>query len=105
MKSLRNASVAVAVVLGVLALWLALDNPDLGPWSRGESYQCLAPWDTVVNGASNFPGGELESDSEDIAARCREAGRQRFVLASGSAIGCVAIGLLAVIRRRAPIPR
>lgn len=105
MRRARHATVGIAVLLGVLGLWLAFDNPNVGAWSRGQSYQCLAPWDTVLNDASNVPGGDLESDSEEVAARCRDAGRQRFALAGGSALGSVVIGVLAATRRRSPAVR
>ena len=68
----------VAVLLAAVAVWLATDNPDIGGTSFGDSYQCLAPWDTVLNDANNAPGGEPPPDSDEIAARCRAAGEDRF---------------------------
>ncbi len=80
----------VAAILAVAAVWLMFDNPDIDGTSRGDSYTCLAPWDTVLNGADNFPGGEPPSDGKEIAARCREAGQERFLAA-------VAVGSAAVV--------
>ena len=87
--------VPLAAVLGVAAIWLALDNPDIDGTSRGESYPCLAPWDTVLNEADNFPGGEPPPDGEEIASRCRSAGRERFGLATGSLAAAVVLVVLA----------
>lgn len=98
-------AVSVSALLAVLALWLAFDNPTVGAWSRGEDYPCLAPWDTVLNGASNVPGGDRETDSDEVGARCREAGEQRFALAGVGALGSLAGGLVAVTRKRSPAQR
>jgi hypothetical protein len=82
-----------------------LDNPDIDGTSRGDSYTCLAPWDTVLNGADNFPGGEPPSDGQEIASRCREAGQERFVMAVvvGSAAVVLPVVTTALFWRRARV--
>src|SRR3954465_12568205 len=82
--------VAVAVLLAVLAGWLLLHNPTIDGTSRGDAYSCAAPYDTVLNDADNVPGGEPATDADDIAARCRSAGQDRF----GLAVGVGVLGLL-----------
>ncbi|GAA1477390.1 hypothetical protein GCM10009623_18360 [Nocardioides aestuarii] len=89
---------AAAVVVGI---WLAFDNPDIDGTSKGDGYTCLAPWDTVLNDADNYPGGEPPSDADEIAALCREVSGQQFweattVVAAG--LGLAGYGL--VVRRR-----
>jgi hypothetical protein len=97
-----------AVAAVVVGLWLAFANPTVQGVSRGgdDGYTCLAPWDTVLNGADNVPGGEAPRDSEEIAQRCREAGQLRFLeavatLAAGLGLGA---GALVVRRREAERP-
>ena len=99
----------LAVVLAGVALWLALDNPTISHTSRGD-YTCLAPWDTVLNDANNYPGGEPPPDGDQIAERCREAGEQRFdtaaiflVAAGVLAVAAGAVGLVAYRRDRRPL--
>ncbi len=94
------ASVGVALV--VVSLWLTFDNPEIDGTSRGDSYTCLAPWDTVLNGADNFPGGEPPPDGEEIADRCRALGDDRFegALASGLVGVVLVIASAALARRR-----
>lgn len=96
-----------AAAIGV-GLWLALDNPTIEGVSRGgdDGYSCSAPWDTVLNGADNVPGGEPAVDSEEIAERCRDAGKLQFLeavatLAAGVGLGA---GALVVRRREARAP-
>lgn len=86
----------LAGVLTVLGVWWAVDNPDIDGTSRGDHYTCLAPYDTVLAGADNVPGGEPPPDSEEIAARCRHAGRQRFTLATGL-LGTAALAVVGVV--------
>jgi hypothetical protein len=103
--AVRRLVTALAVALPVAAIWLALDNPDIHGTSRGDDYTCLAPYDTVLNGADNFPGGDLPPDGDDIARRCRQAGQHRFGLAVGSGSAAVAAALGAVtlaLRGRRP---
>jgi hypothetical protein len=87
----------LAVALAVIAIWLAFDNPEIDGTSRGDDYTCLAPWDTVLNGADNLPGGEPPSDSEEIGSRCRDAGGQRFVGACVSGAAAVVLAGLAAL--------
>lgn len=93
----------VAVVLAGVALWLALDNPTISDTSRGE-YTCLAPWDTVLNDADNYPGGEPPRDGDQIAERCREAGEERFntavMVLVGAGVVAVAAGVVGVVAHR-----
>ena len=100
----------VSIVLVGVALWLAVDNPTIDDTSRGD-YTCLAPWDTVLNDAANYPGGEPPPDDDEIAARCRQAGEDRFdlAIAAGVAAGVAALsamglGLLSRGRDRRPDP-
>ena len=95
MTKLALGLVTAACVLAIAALAFAFNNPDVAgsvdPGRTGPTYQCLAPWDTVLNQADNFPGGEPPSDGEAIAARCRAAGRASF----HRAVACwVASGVL-----------
>ena len=84
--------VAFTAVLAVTAIWVTFDNPDIDGTSRGDAYTCLAPWDTVLNNADNYPGGEPPPDADEIATRCRDAGHERFqwAVATGSAAVVVA---------------
>ena len=106
-----SASVAVlglaTAALALIALWGAFGNPSINDTSFGVPYPCLAPWDTVLNGADNWPGGMPRADDADIAARCRAAGEQRFAIARGAGIAAVvaaaatfAIGIAATRRTR-----
>jgi hypothetical protein len=90
----------LAAALTVTAVWLTLDNPDIDGTSRGDDYTCLAPWDTVLNGAHNYPGGEPPPDGEEIAARCRDAGRERFWWAVGSASSATVLAASAIAATR-----
>jgi hypothetical protein len=104
----RLAATSVALVVGgllLVAIWMSVDNPEIGPTSRGDKYQCLAPWDTVLLRADNYPGGEPPEDADQIAARCRDAGEERFTTAAffGVAAGAVlggAWGIAAIRDRR-----
>jgi hypothetical protein len=89
----------LAAALAVIAIWLAFDNPEIDGTSRGDHYTCPAPWDTVLNGADNLPGGETPPDSEEIGVRCREAGGKRFVWACVSGATAVALAVLAASGR------
>lgn len=93
----------LAATLAATAIWLAFDNPDIDGTSRGDDYTCLAPWDTVLYDADNMPGGEPPPDAEEIDARCRDAGDNRFVVAGMSGAGAVVLGGLtaASVWRRA----
>jgi hypothetical protein len=85
------ALVALAAALAVTAIVLAVDNPEISGTTRGDSYTCLAPWDTVLNDADNYPGGEPPTDDDDIAVRCEAAGRARFGYAVGFGVGAVVL--------------
>ncbi|WP_166392096.1 hypothetical protein [Nocardioides ochotonae] len=89
----RAVLALAALGLVVVAFWLSVDNPTIGKTSRGAEYTCLAPWDTVLNRASNYPGGEPPRDGDQIASRCREAGEERFrtAVTFGAAAGAVAL--------------
>ncbi len=93
---------ALAGALAVAAIWLTFDNPDISGTSRGGDYTCLAPWDTTLNHADNYPGGEPPSDAEEIATRCRDAGHGRFAwaVAGGSAAVALAAVATALARHR-----
>lgn len=90
---------AAALVVGT---WLAFDNPVIQGVSRGggDGYPCLAPWDTVLNGADNYPGGEPPPDADETAERCRAAGRQRFAEAVATGVAGLALGAGALVVRR-----
>lgn len=97
---LRAVLGLLAAALAVIAVWLAFDNPEIDGTSRGDDYTCLAPWDTVLNGADNLPGGETPPDSAEIGVRCREAGGKRFVWAGVSGAAALALAVLAASGRR-----
>ena len=95
-----------ALVLAALTLVLLVDNPDVPGrgWGDDGTYQCLAPWDTALNGADNSPGGEPPPDAEVIAARCRHVGYQRYDAATLAGAGAVAalaaVAVVGLTRRR-----
>jgi hypothetical protein len=90
-RCLAWALAAIAAALAVTAIALAVNNPEIGGTSRGDHYPCLAPWDTVLNDANNYPGGEPPSDGDEIEARCEAAGRERFGHAVESGVGAVVL--------------
>ncbi len=90
-RYLTWALVVLGAVLALTALVLAIDNPEIDGTSRGDDYPCLAPWDTVLNGATNSPAGEPPPDDDEIAARCEAAGRERFGHAVGLGVGAVVL--------------
>ncbi|WBQ05975.1 hypothetical protein [Kribbella sp. CA-293567] len=99
----RRLLTALAIALPLAAIWLMFDNPTIDNTSRAATYTCLAPYDTVLNDANNYPGGEPPPDSEDIAHRCRQAGQTRFNLAAGTAAAAIPIGIaMLAVRRRRP---
>lgn len=72
----RVAAAFALVLLGIcVAFWV--NNPSIDGTSRG-TYDCLAPYDTVLNDAYNVRGGEPPVDSEQIDKRCRAAGQESF---------------------------
>lgn len=97
-------------ILGVVGLllvlaggWLVFDNPEVSlsasatAWYDGESTRtCLAPYDTVLNHADNFPGGEPPPGGDRIARDCRHAGRVRFAEAAGLGGVGVLLGALSL---------
>lgn len=102
--TVTRALLGLAAALALTAVWLTFDNPDIDGTSRGDAYTCLAPWDTVLNRADNVPGGDPPPDSDSIAARCRDAGTDRFVLAAVAAGAAVAV-VLGVLTLRPRRPR
>lgn len=88
------ALACAALGLAVVALVLAVSNPSVDVPQRstdwyGATYECLAPYDTVLNGADNFPGGEPPPDADQIAADCRVAGWHRFELGGVTLLGAL----------------
>lgn len=94
----------LAIALAGVALLLAVDNPAISHTARGDKYACLAPWDTVLNDADNYPGGEPPTDGDQIEQRCRQAGEDRFktamVLAAASGAVAVTAGVVGLVARR-----
>jgi hypothetical protein len=88
-RTISAALGVVTVALGVVILWGMFANPSIDDTSFGEPFTCLAPWDTVLNGADNRPGGSPRDDEAEIGARCRAAGEQRFAIGRGAAIAAV----------------
>lgn len=88
------------------AVWLLMDNPtiDIRHWDQG-SYTCAAPYDTVLLGNENVPGGERPPNAAEIARECRDAGTWRFAIASVLGVAGVGLALGAVLRgrRRQPV--
>ena len=101
-RAVRVLLALAGATLVVTAVWLTFDNPDIDGTSRGDAYHCLAPWDTVLNDADNFPGGEPPHDGEEIAARCREAGRTRFGTAVAAGLAAAVVAGLALRRQGGP---
>lgn len=95
------AGALATVLLALAAFWLVVHQPTIANTSRGD-YQCLAPYDTVINRASNLPSGGSGRDAEAIAARCRSVGDDHFVVAVVAAVASVAFAAVTVvvIRRR-----
>ena len=97
MRWLRAASAVLPLIAAPLLLaagWLVFDNPTIDEGRDGaHTYTCLAPYDTVLNDASNIPGGEPPINADSIASKCRKAGRQRFDVAVG--LGAAGAGCLA----------
>ncbi len=94
----RGAAAALlllAVVLAALAALRLVDNPDVRAQTRNghDTHPCLAPWDTVFNGATNIPGGDPPPDADAIATRCRHAAYAHVDQAH--ALGGVALAALA----------
>lgn len=86
-------------------LWAAFDNPTIHGTSNG-NYQCVAPWDTVLNDTIDFPGGEPWVDGDEIAERCRVAGEDRFRWAWPSgAVAVLSALTLVVLRVRGRVSR
>ncbi|HSE10312.1 MAG TPA: hypothetical protein VLB29_16745 [Nocardioidaceae bacterium] len=54
----------------------------------------------MLNDADNFPGGEPPPDGEEIAARCRALGHDRFDLAVAGGSAAVLVFLATVVTRR-----
>jgi hypothetical protein len=104
MNYLVGALLVLSALLAGWALVLAVDNPDIDGTSRGDDYTCLAPWDTVLNDADNSAGGEPPPDDDQIDARCRAAGEDRFDRAVqvgvAAAVVMVLTGVAAVARHR-----
>ncbi len=104
---------ALAIAAAFAAVLVAHWNPTIDGTSRGDNYPCLAPYDTVLNDASNSPGGDPAPDNADIAVRCRAAGEARFdwaiglglAAAAGAAAAAVTLawGLLSLRRDPAPL--
>ncbi len=109
MRRLAGLVSALGLALLVAGGWLWFDNPTIDEGRDGNpTYDCLAPYDTVLNDASNFPGGEPPVNGESIDRKCRAAGRERFrvsvtLLVAGGATLAVSLVLVAgaAISRRA----
>ena len=81
--------IVVTVALGFVALWGAFANPSIDSVGYSVPYTCRAPWETVLNEADNWPGGDPPADAADIAAWCRAAGEQRFAVARVAGIAAL----------------
>ncbi|MGL5866743.1 MAG: hypothetical protein ACRCYX_12905 [Dermatophilaceae bacterium] len=101
----RTLLALVAGVLAVVAIWLLLDNPEIDDTSRGDGYSCAAPYDTVLNDADNWPGGEGAPDGNEIAARCIDAGRLRFTQSAVAGAAAALAAVTGVLIARRPAPR
>lgn len=93
-----------AVVLAVAGARLWLHNPVIVQPPNKQPYQCAAPYDTVLNGASD-PKGAWAADRA-ITRRCRNLAWVGFV--GGTAFGLIGAGLAItaltweIRRRRTP---
>lgn len=92
----------LTAALAVSTVWLMLHNPSIDGTGRGDDYACLAPYDTVLNGADNVPGGEPPPDADEIASRCRGLGNERFdqglIVGSASAL-LAGLTIIVALRR------
>lgn len=88
---------ALAMTTGSLAIWRAVDNPEIHTMSMGQ-WQCLAPYDSVLSGRST-PGGEHQ---EDVTTPCRAATRGRFAQAALLGVVATGLGLTSIVWRRRP---
>lgn len=100
---MRRSAVA-AILLGLVTLTLTVvavrgvfANPTVDSPSYSIPYTCPAPWDTVLNGADTWPGGESPPDAAEIASQCRTAGEERFAVARVAAIAAVGTGIAALV--------
>jgi hypothetical protein len=111
MRKATLAGLATAALLMCCSLLLATDNPtikvDVPPAWGYDEFDCLAPYDTVLNDADNSRGGEPPPNIEEISSRCEAAGQSRFQLAIGAGVtgaivgvGTVAMDLNTRIRRK-----
>jgi hypothetical protein len=91
-----RAVVPVIAVVGVVAalamIPLMMANPTVEARTTDESFQCLAPYDVVLNNASNDPDGDPGLPGEDISGECETVAHHRFY--AGLASGAVALVLL-----------
>lgn len=71
-------ALGVGAVLVAFGVALAVNNPTIDHTDVG-TYQCFAPYDTVLFGDRNDVG--MHSDAQDIEDRCYSANRDRFILA------------------------
>jgi hypothetical protein len=86
--------IVVVVLLVPVAGWLALHNPaivDSNPGGIEPGSHCAAPYDTVLLGNDNYPGGGPWPDADEVAVQCRHAGRERFGAAVGLGLAAVAL--------------
>lgn len=96
-------ALGLGTVLFAVGVALAFDNPSIDHTDDG-TYQCFAPYDTILFGARNNVG--MHSDPMDIEDRCYSVSRDRFLLASACAgLGAVVylitfVGAASVVRQR-----
>ena len=86
-----RALAGLSLLLALGALGFVAGHASVEARSTGETFQCLATWDIVLNHAYNDPDGFPPLPGEYIGARCVTKAYRDFHLAAGT--GAAAAGL------------
>jgi hypothetical protein len=65
---------------------LVRHNPSIDGTSRGDGYECLAPYDIALNGADSAGRGELSPKANRIDTNCESAANQQLKAGVGIAL-------------------
>ena len=85
------ALAGLSLLLAAASLGFFVSHPSVEARSTGETFQCLATWDIVLDDAHNDPDGFPPLPGEYIGARCVTKAYRDFHVAVS--IGAVAVGL------------
>lgn len=99
---------SVSLVVAGLAYWTVnptLTNTSRPDWGYNADYECLAPWDVVLNDANNSRGGEPRPDQDRMVERCDEVTNARFdrgtpFLGAGASLSVALAGGAVIARGR-----